>query len=207
VVKAYCSEIGVDVASLGIQVHGGMGYIEETGAAQDWRDARVAPIYEGTNGIQAIDLVTRKIGRAGGAAVWDLLSELRKSAGAPGAATVEALDALEASTRWLLDRSRSQEERLAGATPYLRLFGLAISGAMLAKSAAVSNALSHGGSSDAHHLERMVVTQFHTENLAVAAHGLARQVTGGSASVLASRGLSALGSEVGRPPVLPAAYS
>src|SRR5207302_6328663 len=79
VVKAWCTDLGVEVASLGVQVHGGMGYIEETGAAQYYRDARIAPIYEGTNGIQANDLVSRKLGRDRGEAARDLLAEMRTS--------------------------------------------------------------------------------------------------------------------------------
>ena len=77
VVKAWCTDLGVEIASLGIQVHGGMGYIEETGAAQYFRDARIAPIYEGTNGIQANDLVGRKLGRDRGEAARELFAEIR----------------------------------------------------------------------------------------------------------------------------------
>src|SRR3712207_4712165 len=80
-VKAYCTDVGVEVASLGIQVHGGMGFIEETGAAQHYRDARIAPIYEGTNGIQAADLVGRKIGLEGGAVFSRLIAEIRAETG------------------------------------------------------------------------------------------------------------------------------
>src|SRR6202012_20446 len=84
VAKSWSTDIGVEVASLGVQVHGGMGYIEETGAAQYLRDARIAPIYEGTNGIQAIDLVGRKLARDGGEAVLALCTEMRASAPAAG---------------------------------------------------------------------------------------------------------------------------
>src|SRR5688572_31980727 len=76
--KAYGTDIGVEVTSLGVQVHGGMGYVEETGAAQHYRDARISPIYEGTNGIQAADLVGRKIGLEGGAVVRELLADIRQ---------------------------------------------------------------------------------------------------------------------------------
>src|SRR6202030_4057929 len=78
VVKAWCTDLGVEIASMGMQIHGGMGFIEETGAAQHLRDARIAPIYEGTNGIQAIDLVVRKLPLAGGATVKAYLAELRE---------------------------------------------------------------------------------------------------------------------------------
>src|SRR5207302_5706057 len=86
VAKAFSTDIGSEVASLGVQVHGGMGYIEETGAAQHYRDARIGQIYEGTNGIQAIDLVTRKLPLSGGAAVKEMISDIRR--------TVEAVDAV-----------------------------------------------------------------------------------------------------------------
>ena len=113
VAKAFSTDIGIEVASLGVQVHGGMGYIEETGAAQHYRDARIAPIYEGTNGIQAIDLVTRKLPLSGGAAVNAYLDELRATCGtvkaandpafgATGARLAEAVDSLDRATAWLL---------------------------------------------------------------------------------------------------------
>src|SRR5439155_6475476 len=104
VVKAWCTDLGVEVASIGIQVHGGMGYIEETGAAQYFRDARIAPIYEGTNGIQANDLVGRKLGRDHGEAAGELFAEMRASLPGLGEAPALAagLDALEGATRYLI---------------------------------------------------------------------------------------------------------
>ncbi len=113
VAKAFSTDIGIEVASLGVQVHGGMGYIEETGAAQHFRDARIAAIYEGTNGIQAIDLVTRKVPLEGGNAVRLYLNELRdivtavQASNAPAFGTTaarltEAVDSLERATQWLL---------------------------------------------------------------------------------------------------------
>src|SRR5437016_5740777 len=113
VAKAFSTDIGIEVASLGIQVHGGMGYVEETGAAQHLRDARIATIYEGTNGIQSIDLVTRKLPLSGGAAVKAYLDELRGTVaavravndpafGATGMRLAEAIDSLERATAWLL---------------------------------------------------------------------------------------------------------
>ncbi len=118
-----------------MQVHGGMGFIEETGAAQHYRDARITAIYEGTNGIQAIDLVTRKLGANGGASVWALLAELDAAVkqvetsndpafGTTGAKLRDALGALDRASRWLLEKLASKpNDALAGATPYLRLFG------------------------------------------------------------------------------------
>jgi butyryl-CoA dehydrogenase len=139
IAKAFATDAGVEVASLGIQVHGGMGFVEETGAAQHLRDARIAPIYEGTNGIQAIDLVTRKLPRDGGAPVRALLAQfaafVAQARGDGGlfevaAALGSALDALRSATEFLLDPALTSAEKLAGATLYLRLFGL-VAGACL----------------------------------------------------------------------------
>jgi butyryl-CoA dehydrogenase len=140
IAKAFASEIGVQVASLGIQVHGGTGYVEATGAAQHLRDARITPIYEGTNGIQAIDLVMRKLPRAGGAAVRTLLDEFRKTIPAGLAhpalrrasqGLAQALADLGRATEWLLAPERSPTEKLAGAGPYLQLFGLVAGTALI----------------------------------------------------------------------------
>ena len=145
--KAFSTDIANEVAALGVQVHGGMGFIEETGAAQHVRDARILTIYEGTNGIQAIDLVGRKLPLGNGEVVRAYIGEMRETAemcrqsnhpvltqaaGELG----DAIDALETATDWLLDRSKSNPmDTLAGATPYLRLFGLAAGGHYLAKGA------------------------------------------------------------------------
>src|SRR5260221_9385343 len=144
IAKAFSTDIGNEVSYLGVQVHGGMGFIEETGAAQHYRDARITSIYEGTNGIQSIDLVTRKLAANGGAAVWGLLDELSgivkqveasndPAFGTTGAKLRDALASLERSSKWLLERVTSApNDALAGATPYLRLFGSTLGGCMLA---------------------------------------------------------------------------
>ena len=112
-VKAWCTDVGVEVASLGVQVHGGMGYVEETGAAQHLRDARIAPIYEGTNGIQAADFVQRKIGLDGGAALDALFADIRAEAEDEGlAALTDAVEVLAATAR-----SADVDDRLAGSYP------------------------------------------------------------------------------------------
>src|SRR4051812_31871836 len=194
VAKAFASDIGSEVASLGVQVHGGMGFIEETGAAQHFRDARIASIYEGTNGIQAIDLVSRKIAQSGGAAVNGYLDELRRTVAAVQAANDPAFGAtgerlgaavadLARATAWLLARlDREPEAALAGATPYLRLFALAAGGCMLADEALA--ALRLAGEADAP--GRIATVRFFAENLATAAGGLATTVTEGAASVVAA---------------------
>src|SRR5436305_576576 len=118
IAKAFSTDIGNEVTSLGVQVHGGMGFIEETGAAQHYRDARITAIYEGTNGIQSIDLVTRKLAANGGASVWSLLDELSAivqrvegsndpAFGTTGAKLRDALGSLDRSSRWLLERVTS----------------------------------------------------------------------------------------------------
>jgi alkylation response protein AidB-like acyl-CoA dehydrogenase len=129
IVKAWCTDRGVQSASLGVQVHGGMGFVEDTGAAQVLRDSRIAPIYEGTNGIQALDLVTRKLPRDQGAVLRGMLAEAR----ATDARLAPALDALESATSWIL--SASAEEAAASATAYLEACGWVLGGALLARAA------------------------------------------------------------------------
>ena len=144
VVKAWCTDLGVEMASVGLQVHGGMGYVEETGAAQHYRDARIAPIYEGTNGIQAIDLIGRKVARDGGAAAKALIEEMKAPLGASAeitAALTAALADLDAATDWIVERFAARRgDTLAGAHHYLNLWGLCVGGWTLAKaSVAASN--------------------------------------------------------------------
>jgi alkylation response protein AidB-like acyl-CoA dehydrogenase len=153
VAKAFATDIGVEVASIGIQVHGGMGYVEETGAAQYYRDARIFPIYEGTNGIQAIDLVRRKIGLEDGRVLAAYLEELREvveAARGSNAARLgsvarhleAAIDAVESAAdalRAMLSRGDTARA-LAGATPFLRALGSTAGGAYLAKAAVVAGA-------------------------------------------------------------------
>jgi hypothetical protein len=191
VAKAFSTDIGIEVASIGVQVHGGMGFIEETGAAQHYRDARIAAIYEGTNGIQAIDLVTRKIPLNGGGTVKTFIAELREivarvratndpAFGATAARLSEAIDSLERATSWLLDRlSSDPRSALAGATPYLRLFGSAAGGTLLANEALAAIRLANGNSAD-----RMAAARFFAENIAVQSAGLEQTVTEGAGSVL-----------------------
>jgi hypothetical protein len=133
IVKAWCTDRGVDCASLGIQVHGGMGFVEDTGAAQVLRDARIAPIYEGTNGIQAMDLVGRKLLRDNGAAMLGLVAEVR--AADPRLGT--AADALERATRWMLQHgAASADVAQASAAAYLDAAGWTLGAWMLARAAA-----------------------------------------------------------------------
>ena len=190
IAKAFSTDIGTEVASLGVQVHGGMGFIEETGAAQHYRDARIAQIYEGTNGIQSIDLVTRKIPMMGGAVMKDYLDELRRTVaavkqandpafGATGIRLSDAVDSLDRATAWLLGNlDKSPDAALAGATPYLRLFASAAGGCALAEDALAASRLNGGADGG-----RVALARFFAENIAVQAGGLETTVTEGADSV------------------------
>ena len=188
VAKAYATDIGIEVASTGIQVHGGMGYVEETGAAQHLRDARIAAIYEGTNGIQAIDLVQRKIGLSGGDAVQALLTEMRSTVQDVRAAnhpdfghTAErlgaAVDALERATEWMLSALASRPaEALAGATLYLKLFALAQGGTGLARKALALRGEATGPAA-------VATARFYAEQAVTEAPALEKAVTEGAGAV------------------------
>ncbi|TMJ18619.1 MAG: acyl-CoA dehydrogenase [Alphaproteobacteria bacterium] len=129
-VKAYGTDVGVEVASLGVQIHGGMGYIEETGAAQHYRDARISPIYEGTNGIQAADLVGRKLGMEGGEVLARLLADIRAEV-AGEAALLALVDSCEEVAQRLLDSG--PDDRLAASYPFLTMLSVAVCGWLLAR--------------------------------------------------------------------------
>ncbi len=192
VAKAFGTDIGNEVTSLGVQVHGGMGYIEETGAAQYMRDARIAAIYEGTNGIQAIDLVTRKLPLSGGAAVAAEIADMRETLARldqiahPAITSIKpqlaaSINALERATRYMLDALQAApNDALAGATPYLRLFGVARGGAALANMALAAHELGE-------QTQHIALAQFFSDNVCVQADGLARMVTQGSTSVHAAQ--------------------
>jgi 3-(methylthio)propanoyl-CoA dehydrogenase len=190
--KAWCSDVGVEVASLALQVHGGAGYIEETGAAQHYRDARIAPIYEGTNGIQAIDLVGRKLHSDGGETARRLIDEIRATATAiddPALATVgdhlvEATVALEKATQWIL--AADPTEMLAGATPYLRMFGQVAGGWLLARSAlAALGDLADAGADEDFLRAKITTARFYADNLLPLATSLLPAVTAGSDDLFA----------------------
>jgi len=192
VAKAFSTDIGTEVASLGVQVHGGMGYIEETGAAQHYRDARIAQIYEGTNGIQAIDLVTRKVPLNGGATVKAYLDELRESVskvrtandpafGATAKRLEEAIASLDRTTQWILAQlAKNHDAVLAGATTYLRMFAHAAGGCMLAEEA-VAAARSGNGAGNAS--DRIAVARFFAETIAVQSPSMEISITEGAEAV------------------------
>jgi len=193
VVKAWSTDIGVEVASIGVQVHGGVGYIEETGAAQHLRDARITPIYEGTNGIQALDLLGRKLARDSGLAARELLAEmrglLRELMRMPGddlgvirVHLTAGLDALERATAEVVGEVATETARaFAGAAPYLKLFGTVIGGWLLAKEAlAAQRALASAGD-ERDFLEAKVATaRFYAEHRLALAPALLPAVGGGA---------------------------
>jgi 3-(methylthio)propanoyl-CoA dehydrogenase len=145
-VKAYGTDVGCEVASLGVQIHGGMGYVEETGAAQHYRDARISPIYEGTNGIQAADLVGRKIPMEGGAVVRRLLDDIR--ADSPGAPMAGLLDAVEEVIAWHGSGEISHDDRLAGSYPLLTMLSVAVAGWLLKRQEDIADRELAGGGGD-----------------------------------------------------------
>jgi alkylation response protein AidB-like acyl-CoA dehydrogenase len=192
VAKAFSTDIGCEVASIGVQVHGGMGFIEETGAAQHYRDARILPIYEGTNGIQAMDLVGRKLPLEGGKVVTAYIADLGKTVeevrasnrpefGRMGQRLAEAVSALAEATRWMGGAlQKDQESAMAGAVPYLRLFGLAAGGVYLAKGALAAARNGAGGPAS----QPIAVARFFAETLATAAPGLKDAVIDGAGATL-----------------------
>ncbi|GAC1338423.1 MAG: acyl-CoA dehydrogenase [Beijerinckiaceae bacterium] len=196
--KAYSTDIGNEVASIGVQVHGGMGFVEETGAAQFMRDIRIGGIYEGTNGIQAIDLVQRKVPLSGGDAVRREIENMRatlarlREANTPDfghmhSALSGAVDAFARATDYMLEAiSAAPADALAGAAPYLRLFGYARGGTGLAEIAMAAHGARARGDSDPAHAGRIAVARFFAENIATGAGGLERSVTEGAASVHAA---------------------
>ncbi|AKI01514.1 acyl-CoA dehydrogenase [Hoeflea sp. IMCC20628] len=189
IAKAFSTDIGMEVASLGVQVHGGMGFIEETGAARLLRDSRIAPIYEGTNGIQAIDLVMRKLPQSGGATVAAFIADFKADAEAVRASNSPALEGvadhldqaiadLETATAYMQAATSDgrQTDALSGATPYLRLFGLTATTAMLAR-----GALADTGAPEA--AGRAALARFAAATLAPETTGLAAIATAGVASL------------------------
>jgi 3-(methylthio)propanoyl-CoA dehydrogenase len=191
--KAWCTDLGVELTSIGLQVHGGMGYVEETGVAQYLRDSRISPIYEGTNGIQAIDLVMRKAPMRDGGVVEDLLAQMEAlgpelAAAGPELAGMQPALAdgarvLREATGWIIARGKAEpNDALAGATPYLWMSGLVVGGWLMARSAlAASRLLSDTDGPDAVFLRDKISTGcFYVRQLLPQATGLLPAVTAGA---------------------------
>jgi len=198
IAKAFSTDLANEVASLAVQVHGGMGYIEETGVAQLMRDARITAIYEGTNGVQAIDLVQRKASADGGETVRAEIELMRRSIdalrrldapqlGAAAPHLSEAIESLDRASKWIIRTAQSDaRSALAGASPYLRLFALARGGVCLADLALESLRRRSRGEVDPGGDARIVCARFFAENLVPAAAGIERAIIDGAASTLAA---------------------
>lgn len=198
VVKGWCSESSIMIASNGIQVHGGMGYVEETGAAQHLRDARITTIYEGTTGIQANDLIGRKLARDkgvnAGALIRDMKAELEALAStndtdlaAIRSGLRAALRAFEEATSWMLAHYESDpREAAAGAVPYLRLIGAVTGGWLMARAARIARDLLASGEESAAFLRAKIATaRFYAEHVLPEAETSRDEITVGAASTLA----------------------
>jgi alkylation response protein AidB-like acyl-CoA dehydrogenase len=189
-VKAWCTDLGFEIASSALQVHGGMGYIEETGIAQHLRDARIAMIYEGTNGIQALDLVGRKLRMAEGQLPWALFAELQDDLAGLRACEEEglrrplaaALSELEEATRWLqAGPGNDADAGAAGATPYLRMLATTLGGFLLARSALAAKRSGHPLAA-----AKLASARFYMGQLLPPAAALRAAVTAGSAPLQAA---------------------
>jgi acyl-CoA dehydrogenase len=207
VIKGWCTENAVDIASLGIQVHGGVGFIEETGAAQYLRDARITPIYEGTTGIQANDLIGRKLARDGGRAAQVVITQMRTVAGelaatpdsSPLAAAFStAIDSLEESVRYVVANYAKDIRGVSvGAVPLLKLFGIVAGGWQLLRSASISRqrlAESRRNASDAaidaaFYEAKIATAQFYADHVLSQAPGMAHCIVHGAAGALAEGAL------------------
>ncbi len=193
IAKAWSTDVGVEVASMALQVHGGAGFIEETGAAQHYRDARILPIYEGTNGIQAIDLMGRKLALGKGRAVRELVADIFPTAAALksaddawlhtiGAHLEAGLAAVQSATGWLNERrGHAQPDALAGATPYLRLLGEVTGAWMLGKQALAASAkLAAGEGPQDYWRTRIGLARVFSQQVLAQAPGLTQAVTQGA---------------------------
>ena len=198
VVKGWSTEMGIEVASLGVQIHGGMGFIEETGAAQHLRDARITTIYEGTTGIQAADLVGRKIAREGGVTAKAWLGELKKLDGILGASSnpdiqalrgrlAEGAQAVESCVDFILSAAaKDPNAAFAGAVPFLRLMGIVACGWQMARAALVAEKKLAAKEGDAaFHATKIATARFFGDHLLSQSGGLAATVTQGAAAVMA----------------------
>tara|TARA_Y100000748_G_C15494452_1_gene487714 strand:- start:639 stop:2435 length:1797 start_codon:yes stop_codon:yes gene_type:complete len=193
--KGWCTDLGNELTSLGIQVHGGMGFVEETGAAQHYRDIRIAGIYEGTNGIQAIDLVGRKLNMRNGDVVFELLTQIDETVTTLnergleeiGLPLKEANESLKKASTWLLENGAGNSDAvLAGATPYLRMFGTTIGGWLMANSALSAQQLLTEATENTEFLQAKIETaRFFAQQLLPQATGLLASVTSGSDSMFA----------------------
>jgi alkylation response protein AidB-like acyl-CoA dehydrogenase len=197
VVKGWSTETSVEITSLGVQIHGGMGYVEETGAAQLYRDARITPIYEGTTGIQGADLIGRKVARDGGAAIGAVIADMRKvqaeaaAAGTPDLTVIatglaEGIGALEDAARFVVASYGTDVRRVSvGAVPFLMLFGTVAGGWQMARAALAAQRHLAAGDQDGFYRAKIATARFYADQVLVRAEGLSRTVTAGAEAALA----------------------
>jgi acyl-CoA dehydrogenase len=197
VLKGWCTELGVELASLGVQVHGGMGYIEETGACQHLRDARIATIYEGTTGIQGGDLVGRKVAQDGGAAMRTLVAEMRATQAelvraddanlaAIAAALADAIKVLETTTAAVLrDLTANADAALAASVSYLMLVGYVCGGWQMARAAAVARTRLAAGEDEGFHRAKIATARFYADQVLPKVSALGAAVMSGASTALA----------------------
>lgn len=197
VVKGHSTEMSIEVASTGVQVHGGMGFIEETGAAQHLRDARITAIYEGTTAIQANDLIGRKMAREGGSTIKAVIAEMRqldaKLAAQNGADFVAirkrftaGVDALEQAANWIVATFKDDIKAAhAGSVPFLRLLGIVAGGWQMARAALVAQEKIAGGDTDPFYGAKIVTARFFADHELTKAQGLADAIVDGAAGTLA----------------------
>ena len=194
--KGWGTDLGVEMTSLGVQTHGGMGYVEETGVAQHWRDVRIAPIYEGTNGIQAADLVFRKLPLGGGQVIEKLILDMGNLAEdlsqderliSIGRALDEGSEKLREAGLWLGSRlAGAPNDAAAGATPFMRLAGVVIGGYYLARSAKVAQQLLDSEEGDTDFLNDKIATaRFYAEQVMPTVSGLVPAITQGAEQLFA----------------------
>ena len=192
VVKGWSTESAIDIASLGVQVHGGMGYIEETGAAQHLRDARITAIYEGTTAIQANDLIGRKIAREKGATILAVIADMRAAIAQLdadlahiGVRQSAAVDALERAVFWIVANfSTDPKAAHAGAVPFLYLFGIVAGGWQMGRAAVIARSKIAAGETDPFWAAKLATTRFYADHFLTQASGLAESVVAGAAGAL-----------------------
>lgn len=197
VVKGWLTETANRIAYLGVQVHGGMGFIEETGAVQFMRDARITTIYEGTTGIQANDLIGRKIARAGGATLKTVIAQMRATQAelaasnnadcrAMAAALQEGIDAVAVAGDYIVAQyGTNVREVAAGAVPFLELLGSVAGGWQMGRAALAANAKLGSDETAPFYAAKLKTARFYADHVLVEAHGLARRIVADGGSVLA----------------------
>ncbi len=193
VVKGWSTESAIDIASLGVQVHGGMGFIEETGAAQHLRDARITAIYEGTTAIQANDLIGRKIAREKGVTIKGVIAEMRAAAAqldgdlaAIGGRQAAGIDALDKAVDWIVENFATHPKLVhAGAVPFLYLLGIVAGGWQLGRAAVIARAKIAAGDSDPFWPAKLATARFFADHSLTQAAGLAESIVAGAQGALA----------------------